>query len=53
MVRYCEECNKTFGCEAKKCPDCGAKLKKRYTQQELDAIEKENDDITIINTFFM
>ncbi len=53
MMKICEQCRKQFDEKQKKCPVCGKRLKKQYTEQELKNIQKENDDITVINTFLM
>lgn len=53
MTRYCGECDKEYNCETKKCPECGKKLVKKYTPKELEEIQKQNDDFTVINTLLM
>lgn len=49
MIKYCKKCKKEFDCKVKKCSDCGGKLEKQYTEQELEEIKKQNDIITTIN----
>ena len=34
-----------------KCPECGGKLKKQFTEEELEEIKKQNDDFTAISNF--
>jgi hypothetical protein len=53
MTRYCESCEKHYDCKMKKCPDCSRKLKDYYTEEELEKIQKQNDDFTVINTLIM
>jgi len=53
MIHVCPKCNKQYDENMKKCPICGKRLKREYTQEELEKIKKENDEALIINTFFM
>lgn len=53
MIRVCSNCNKEYDVDMKKCPICGKRLKRQYTQEELEKIKKENDEALIVNTFFM
>ena len=53
MYKHCEKCEKDYDCTLKKCPDCGEKLVKQYTKEELEQIKKQNDDFTVINTMLM
>lgn len=53
MIRVCPNCNKQYDEDVKICPICGKRMKKQYTQEELEKIKKENDEALIINTFFM
>ncbi len=53
MKKYCDKCQKEYKPELKKCPDCGGKLKVKYTEEELCKIQKQNDDFTVINTLLM
>ena len=53
MISECPKCNKQYDENMKKCPICGKRLKRQYTQEELEKIKKENDESLIINTFFM
>ena len=53
MFKVCEKCNKQYGVEWKKCPVCGKRLKNRYSAEELKEIQKQNDDMTVINTMMM
>lgn len=54
MYKFCEKCKKKYDLKEKKCPVCGTKLKKEYTEEEIKEIQKENDDMSVImNTMFM
>lgn len=53
MTKICIKCNKEFDENRKKCPVCGSKLKPIYTQEELEEIKKQNDDMTVINMMLM
>ena len=53
MIRVCPKCNKQYKEKEKKCPRCGKRLKRQYTKEELEKIQKENDEALIVNTFFM
>lgn len=53
MKKYCNNCKKEFDARKKKCPICDKKLETKYSEEELEAIRKQNDDFTVINTFFM
>lgn len=53
MIKFCEHCQKQYDESMKKCPDCAKKLKPRYTPEELAEFEKQNDDMTVINTMLM
>lgn len=53
MYKVCKECGKQFDLSVKKCPECGGKLKKQFTEEELEEIQKQNDDFTTINTFML
>ena len=53
MIYVCPKCNKQFDKSVKKCPKFGKRLKRQYTKEELEKIQKENDDSLIINTFLM
>jgi predicted amidophosphoribosyltransferase len=53
MTKYCKQCEKDFDSIIKKCPDCGAKLQDKYTEEELEEIQKINEDFTVINTLIM
>ncbi len=53
MIYVCPKCNKQFDKSVKKCPECGKRLKRQYTEEELEKIKKENDEALIVNTFFM
>lgn len=53
MITFCEHCQKQYDESMKKCPDCGMKLKPLYAPEELAEIEKQNDDMTVINTMLM
>ena len=54
MIKVCETCKRQYPYREKKCPQCGKRLKKRYTQAELEEIRKQNDDMSVVlNMFFM
>ena len=53
MYKHCDKCEKDYDCNLTKCPVCGKKLSKQYTKEELEQIQKQNDDFTVINTLFM
>lgn len=53
MYKVCKECGKQFDLSVKKCPECGRKLKKQFTEEKLEEIQKQNDDFTTINTFML
>ena len=53
MYKICENCKEKYDLEEKKCPKCGRKLKKQYTEEELKEIQKQNDDMMVIDTFLM
>lgn len=53
MYKICKDCKEKYDLSEKKCPKCGGKLKKQYTKEELEKIQKQNDDIIVINTFLM
>lgn len=53
MIHVCPKCNKQYAETVKKCPICGKRLKRQYTEEELEKIRKENDEALIVNTFFM
>ena len=35
MYKICENCKEKYDLKEKKCPQCGGKLKKQYTEEEL------------------
>jgi predicted amidophosphoribosyltransferase len=53
MYKICKDCGKKCDLSEKKCPVCGGKLKKQFTEEELKEIQKQNDDMTVINTLLM
>jgi len=53
MKKYCDKCQKEYEPKLTKCPDCGSKLKVKYTKEEMREIQKQNDDFTVINTLLM
>lgn len=50
MKKICVKCDKEFDESMKKCPICDNKLKSVFTEQELEEIKKQNDDMVAINT---
>lgn len=53
MIHVCLKCNQQYEETMKKCPICGKRLKKQYTEEELEKIRKEEEDAMIVNMFFM
>ncbi len=53
MIKFCESCNKQYDRNLKKCPDCGKRLKIRYSEEEIKEIQKQNDEMTVINIMMM
>ena len=53
MYKICKDCGKKCDLSEKKCPVCGGKLKKQFTEEELKEIQKQNDDMAVINTLLM
>lgn len=54
MQKYCEKCKKAYESSVKKCPECGKKLKKEYSPEEIKELENVAimNSITTINTLF-
>jgi len=53
MYKICKDCGEKCDLSEKKCPVCGGKLKKQFTEEELKEIRKQNDDMAVINTLLM
>ena len=53
MYKICIDCGKKYDLSEKKCPVCGEKLKKQFTEEELKEIQKQNDDMAVISTLLM
>ena len=53
MYKICKDCGEKCDLSEKKCPVCGGKLKKQFTEEELKEIQKQNDDMTVINILLM
>ena len=53
MYKICKDCGEKCSLSEKKCPVCGGKLKKQFTEEELMKIQKQNDDMAVINTLLM
>ena len=53
MYKICENCKEKYDLKEKKCPQCGGKLKKQYTKEELKEIQKQNDDTMVIDTLLI
>ena len=53
MYKICENCKEKYDLKEKKYPKCGRKLKKQYTEEELKEIQKQNDDMMVIDTFLI
>lgn len=49
MKKMCEHCGREFGLNAKKCPICGKRLKTIYTEEELQEMRKQNDEMIAIH----
>ncbi len=54
MQKYCEKCKKVYDSSIKKCLECGKKLKKEYSPEEIRKMEETAimNSITTINTLF-
>jgi len=48
MTKYCEACEKEFARDIKRCPDCAAKLQKKYTAEELEEMRKQEEEAALI-----
>ena len=44
MYKICKDCGKKCDLSEKKCPVCGGKLKKQFTEEELKDIQEQNDE---------
>ncbi len=53
MFKICKDCGKKCDESEKKCSVCGGKLKKQFTEEELEEIQKQNDDMAVINMLLM
>ena len=53
MYKICKDCGKKCDLSEKKCPVYGGKLKKRFTEEELQEIQKQNDDMAVISALLM
>ena len=53
MYKFCKTCKEKYESQEIKCPKCGKKLFKQYTEEELKEIQKQNDDMTVIDTLLM
>ena len=53
MFKFCVDCGEKCDLWEKKCPVCGGKLKRQFTEEELKEIRKQNDDMAVINTLVM
>ena len=56
MYKFCVDCGEKCDLSEKKCPVCGGELKKQFTEEELKElkeIQKQNDDMAVINTLLM
>ena len=53
MYKIGENCKEKYDLKEKKCPLCGGKLKKQYTEEELKEIQKQNDDTMVIDTLLI
>ena len=62
MYKICMNCGKKYDisekkchnqCHNRKCPECGGKMKTQYSEEELKEIQKQNDDMVVINTLLM
>ncbi|MBO5382906.1 MAG: hypothetical protein J6A30_01250 [Ruminococcus sp.] len=54
MQKFCEKCKKAYDSSVKKCPECGNKLKKEYTAEEIKEMDKAviRDTFTTMYTLF-
>ena len=53
MYKICKDCGKKCDLSEEKCPVCEGKLKKQFTAEELEEIQKQNDDMAVISTLLM
>ena len=53
MYKICRDCGAKYDLSEKKCPKCGGKLETQYTEEELKEIQKQNEDMTVVNTLLM
>ena len=58
MYKICMNCGKKYDlsekkCPKRKCPVCGGKIETQYTEEEMREIQKQNDDMVVINTLLM
>ncbi len=53
MIKICMDCGEKCDFSEKKCPVCGGRLKKQYTEEEIKEIQKQNDDMVVISTLLM
>ena len=53
MYKICKDCGVKCDLSEKKCLVCRGKLKKQFTEEELMEIQKQNDDMAVINTLLM
>lgn len=58
MYKICMNCGKKYDLSEKKflnqkCPECGGKMKTQHSEEELKEIQKQNDDMVVINTLLM
>ena len=53
MYKICKDCGNNCDVSEKKFPVCGGKLKKQFMEEELRDIQKQNDEMAVINTFLM
>ena len=50
MFKTCKDCGNKYDLSEKNCPACRGKLKKQFTEEELKELQKQNDDLAVINT---
>lgn len=53
LYKICKKCGRMFSKDQKMCLVCGCKMKLQYTDEELEKIEKQNEDMTVIHTMLL
>ena len=55
MIKVCVKCRREFQPDERKCPVCGEKLRRAYTEEEAEKMKKEEEDTmdVLSNMWFM